>query len=206
MSRAPEPATKDKLLDAARELILEKGFVGTTVDQICDRAGVTKGGFFHYFSSKDELGKQTLQKFCEANADFMAVSPVLTSREPLQRIFDYVDIIVAACQNPVTNGCLAGVLSQEVSHSHPELRKGCERAFSRWAAGLKAEMDAAKARYRPRASNIDTQSLAEHLIAVFEGALILAKARNDVAPVRASLDHFKSYIRSVFRPTGTGKG
>jgi TetR/AcrR family transcriptional repressor of nem operon len=191
--------TREKLLDAAYELNLRKGFVATTVDQICARAGVTKGSFFHYFESKDALGMAEIDRFCGMNRDFIAVSPRLTAREPMQRISQYIDMITNVCRDPIANCCLVGVLSQEISGSHPEMREGCRQTFSRWTAGLKAELDAAKAKYKPRATGIDTQSLAEHFIAVFEGALILAKAKNDIAPVASSLEHFKSYLRSVFQ-------
>ena len=59
------PLTKEKLYDAALGLILSKGFVGTSVDDICREAKVTKGSFFHYFRSKDELGAELLRKYCE---------------------------------------------------------------------------------------------------------------------------------------------
>ena len=38
--------TKTRLLDAAQNLVLTKGFAGTTVDDICDAAKLTKGSFF----------------------------------------------------------------------------------------------------------------------------------------------------------------
>ena len=52
----PRVNAKQKLLDAAFALIRERGFSATTVDALCERAGVTKGAFFHHFKSKDELG------------------------------------------------------------------------------------------------------------------------------------------------------
>jgi len=55
---APRPLrseSRQKLLDAAISLVREKGYAATTVDQVCERAGLTKGAFFHYFESKDAL-------------------------------------------------------------------------------------------------------------------------------------------------------
>ena len=78
------------------------------------------------------------------------------------------------------------------------LRTMCDDAFTQWAAGLKTMLDEVKKRYAPRA-RIDTRSLAEHFLAVFEGSLILARARNDVAPVQAQLGHFKRYVNTLFK-------
>jgi len=58
--------TKTRLLDAAERLMLAKGFSATTVDDICETAKLTKGSFFHYFESKDELGEELLEHFCTA--------------------------------------------------------------------------------------------------------------------------------------------
>ena len=49
------PSAKEKLLDASLSLIRERGFAATTVDELCTRAGVTKGAFFHHFASKEDL-------------------------------------------------------------------------------------------------------------------------------------------------------
>ena len=47
---------RTRLLDAARDVIRAKGFAGTSVDDLCRAADVTKGAFFHNFGSKDALG------------------------------------------------------------------------------------------------------------------------------------------------------
>ena len=53
MPRTANPQTRAKLLDAAEELMLRKGFAAASVDDICASARVTKGSFFHYFKNKD---------------------------------------------------------------------------------------------------------------------------------------------------------
>ena len=46
---------RQKLLDASLALIREKGYASTTVDELCARAGVAKGSFFHHFKDKEAL-------------------------------------------------------------------------------------------------------------------------------------------------------
>jgi TetR/AcrR family transcriptional repressor of nem operon len=55
-SRASSLETRTKLLDAAVTIIRKQGFAATTVDQLCAAAGMTKGGFFHHFASKEAIG------------------------------------------------------------------------------------------------------------------------------------------------------
>lgn len=47
--------TRDRLLDAAVALFAEKGVLGSSVEEICERAGFTRGAFYSNFASKDEL-------------------------------------------------------------------------------------------------------------------------------------------------------
>jgi AcrR family transcriptional regulator len=59
---APEPersarreATRQRILDAAREVFAERGVIGGTVEDICDRAGFTRGAFYSNFADKDDV-------------------------------------------------------------------------------------------------------------------------------------------------------
>ena len=56
-----EPKTKDKLIEAALRLMLAKGYPATTVDEICASAGVSKGSFYHFFATKEELALAAVQ-------------------------------------------------------------------------------------------------------------------------------------------------
>lgn len=47
--------TRERILQSAIELFGDKGYHATSVQEICDQAGVSKGAFFHYFSSKNEI-------------------------------------------------------------------------------------------------------------------------------------------------------
>ncbi|MBI4716161.1 MAG: hypothetical protein HY760_09550, partial [Nitrospirae bacterium] len=85
----------------------------------------------------------------------------------------------------------------ELSGTRPEIRSQCARQFAQWAEGLKQDLEKAKEEYRPRTS-INARELAEHLIAVIEGSLILAKANQDREVVGRNLKHFKQYLKSIF--------
>jgi TetR/AcrR family transcriptional regulator, transcriptional repressor for nem operon len=51
MGEANHPS-KEKLLDAALQVIRTKGYTATRIEDICEAAGLTKGSFFHHFKSK----------------------------------------------------------------------------------------------------------------------------------------------------------
>ena len=75
MSPRNSTATRLKLLDAARDVIRTKGYAATTVDDICAAAGVTKGGFFHHFPSKEQLGIAAIEQFGAMSSAVLASAP-----------------------------------------------------------------------------------------------------------------------------------
>ncbi|MFC7596795.1 TetR/AcrR family transcriptional regulator [Terrabacter sp. GCM10028922] len=66
---ARRQATRDRVLDAASEVFAERGFHGATVEDICERAGFTRGAFYSNFSSKDDLVLELSRRHSEALVD-----------------------------------------------------------------------------------------------------------------------------------------
>ena len=193
-----ESPTKEKLLKAAQQLMLAKGFPATTVDEICEAAGFTKGSFFHYFASKEHLGKEVLDRFYCSFQERIQQGAFRKKSDPLQRVYGYVDRFIEMSKNPESpSGCLLGNFTQELADTHPEIRSLCAQRFAEWAVPLKQDLDEAKTKYAPKAS-FDTQSLAEYLIAVLQGSQILAKAKQDKGVMEQNLQHFKRYLQSLF--------
>lgn len=202
MSKAPEPAKRrERLLETAQHLMRVKGYAATTIDEICVAAGVTKGAFFHYFADKQDLGKAALEEFMAAQQRRVQKSVAATEADPLKRVYGYVDFAIKLSRDPASrHGCLLGNFAQELSDTHHEIRDLCAQHFSQWAEVLRRDLEAAQARHAPRAK-FDTASLADHFIAVFEGALIMGRAKQDMRVVEQSLKHFRNYLQSLFEKT-----
>ena len=66
MSRQKDPETrKNEIIQVAEELFLEKGYEDTTVDDILQRTGLSKGGFYHHFKSKNEVFMSIIDKITD---------------------------------------------------------------------------------------------------------------------------------------------
>ena len=59
-------STRERLIEAARFLFWERGFAGTSMADLLDRAGVNSGSFYHYFESKEVLLRADLKEYLEA--------------------------------------------------------------------------------------------------------------------------------------------
>ncbi len=199
MRKATETTNRrEQLLETAQKLMRAKGYTATTIDEICAAAGVTKGAFFHYFTDKQDLGKAALEGFMSAQQRRVQQSALAPDADPLKRVYGYVDVAIKLSRDPASrHGCLLGNFAQELSDTHHEIRDLCAQHFSQWAEVLRRDLEAAKIRHAPRAK-FDTASLADHFIAVFEGALIMGKAKQDMRVVEQSLKHFRNYLQSLF--------
>lgn len=193
----PKTETEERLLNAAQSLMLEKGFVATTVDEICEAAGVTKGSFFHYFKSKEDLGKKLVQRFASKTGSAMKEGVCCAGNDPLDRVYGYLDCAIELMKNPDAKGCLVGTFSQELSESHPEIRSLCAQAFEEMVEMFQKDLAEAKEKYAPE-SKFDAASLAETFIAIGQGSMILMKAKKDRMVLARTLTHFRQYLKSLF--------
>ena len=189
--------SKQKLLDAARELMLAKGYTATSVEEVCEAAGLTKGSFFHYFEGKEHLGRLLAERFYASWQQMSQSAPFRRKQDPLDRVFGHVDFFLEMSRTPAWKGCLLGTFVQELSQTHPQIRAVCAACLDDLAGNLKQDLEEAKARYTPRA-RWNAQSLAEHMIAVAQGATILTKAKQDRKMFEESLGHFKEYLKRLF--------
>jgi TetR/AcrR family transcriptional repressor of nem operon len=194
---------KAKLLDAGRQLMLRRGYTATSVDEVCAQAGVTKGSFFHHFPSKEEFGKALLDHHWTMMQEQLASAPFNTLEDPLARLNGYLDLFVHVAHDPdIEKSCLFGNLAQEVAPTNDALRRECAGGFARWGEQIAADLSEAKRRYAPRA-RFDPVSIAQYFIAIYEGSLVMAKAKGDARVLADNVEHFRRYVHALLKKGGT---
>jgi len=193
------PETKRKLLDAGGTLMRRRGINETTRDKVCPAGGVTKGGFFHYFKSKEDLATAAIIRFHELRAGESADAPFRRLVDPLDRVFGRLDFAKEASggSKGLTKGCLIGMFAQELSSTNPEVRLVCEDRFARIAKDFETDLAEAKARYAPRAA-FDPNSLAMMYVSIMQGSLMLAKASESNRVLVENLEQFRAYLQFLF--------
>jgi TetR/AcrR family transcriptional repressor of nem operon len=201
MDPTPMPAphdSKTKLLDAAVRVIRTKGYAASTLDDICESAGLTKGSFFHHFESKQDLAVAAAQRFAEVADGLFANAPYRALADPLDRLLGYVDFRRAILQGALPEfTCLLGTMVQEVYETHPAIREACDRHISEHAASLTADIAEARRRHAPRA-RWSAESLALLTQATIQGSVILAKASGGPEAADECLGHLRRYLELLF--------
>jgi TetR/AcrR family transcriptional regulator, transcriptional repressor for nem operon len=199
MREKSQPGARDKLLDASFGLIREQGYCATSVDELCARAGVTKGAFFHHFESKEALAVAAANRWSQVSSALFKAAPYHKHRDPLDRVLGYLDFRQALLKGEVAEfSCLVGTMLQEVFGTHAEVREACEASISGHAAMVEADITEAMKFHGVRAQ-WSAQSLALYTQAVLQGAFILAKAKGGPEVAAASIAHLRRYIELLFK-------
>ncbi|MGH6873296.1 MAG: TetR/AcrR family transcriptional regulator [Rhizomicrobium sp.] len=197
---------RGKLVEAATSAIREKGYAATSVDELCARAGVTKGAFFHHFPSKGSLAVAAADHWSEISEALFDAAPYRQLHDPLDRVLGYLDFRKAMLRGPVMEfSCLVGTMVQETYETHPDIRRACDASIGGHAAKLESDIADAMTRHRIRAP-WTAESLALHALAVLQGAFILAKTKGDGAVAEACVDHLRRYVEMLFRRSGNKRG
>ena len=199
MTLEPAPRdTKTRLLDAALLVIRTKGYSATTVDDLCRAAAVTKGAFFHYFKSKEELAVAAAGHFGAMAEGLFAQAPYRALPDPLSRLLAYVDFRRSILQGTLPEfTCLLGTLVQEAYETSPAIAAACDWEISAHAATLEADI-AELMQTQGTMAAWTASSLALHTQAVIQGAFILAKAKHGPKVAADSLLHLRQYLELLF--------
>jgi TetR/AcrR family transcriptional regulator, transcriptional repressor for nem operon len=212
-------ALVERILDAAQRIVLERGFAATSVDAVLAEAPATKGGFFHHFPSKDDLGRALLERYAAADErmldDFMAAAEA-ESDDPAEQLVAFVRHYEDTADElaPTQPGCLFVSFIYESQLAGDGEDDPIATSIRHWRTRLLEKLEAA-ARVHPPAIAVDLPSLADQVFTTFEGGFILARAMHDPKHLRAQLAHLRHYLELLFqlspgqpahdgRPTATG--
>jgi TetR/AcrR family transcriptional repressor of nem operon len=194
MTTEPTSA-RDHILDCGERLIANKGFVGVGLAEMLTVAGVPKGSFYHYFSSKERFGEVLLSRYVDGYLDRLDGLFKPDGRTARQRLMTYwsywnmsqCDTAKGDCNASETSSkCLIVKLSAEVADISEAmrltLRDGTDRVVRRIALCLQdAVADGSVS------SSLNAEATALTLYELWLGASLLAKLRRDASPFEHAL-------------------
>lgn len=177
---------KERLTDAAMELIWQNSYGATTVDAICERADVRKGSFYYFFKSKSELAVAALEAdWKKRQVDMDRIfSPTVPPLERLERYFEFVHDRLAERQQKcgAVLGCPLFSVGSEVSTQDKTLRDKVQEILDRKAKYFESAIRDAHAQGLIVAP--DAKAKAKALFACFQGTLTQARIQNNVELLR----------------------
>ena len=210
----PSPA-RERILDAAQRLTMEQGFGSTTVEAVLDRAGASKGAFFHHFPTKADLGHALVERYIAADAEmldgFMRAAEQ-TGDDPAEQVVDFVRRFEEASDAIVQEqpSCLLVSFIYEARLIDPRTGALVAEAVVGLRDGILDKLEKA-ASDRPGLAGRDLPALADQAFTTFEGAFLLARALDDPGAVRRQLAQYRSHLELLLGldappPAGGGEG
>jgi len=177
---------RKRLMDAVLELIWTGSYGSTTVDMICDKAGVKKGSFYYFFSSKADLAVVALDANWEARQpQFDAMfSPLVPPLERLRRFCEgaYQNQSELRKKCGCVLGCPLFTLGAEICTQEQKLRSKIQEILGRYRKYLESAIRDAHNAHLLDAP--DAPEKARMVFAYYEGLLTQARIQNDPEALR----------------------
>jgi TetR/AcrR family transcriptional regulator, transcriptional repressor for nem operon len=182
--------SRSNILEATRELMLKRGYAATSVDDICSKAGVSKGSFYHFFASKEELGLAVLNAYYQEGVARVTSGEFLRATEPYQRLLGFFDHLEAIGPDLWRHGCLMGNFATELAESSPLIQGRVAELFDELVKALAPFL-------RPvTRDRREAAELAEQTLMVVEGAIILARAHDDPGRIASGVRRFRRTVEA----------
>ena len=178
--------TRQALVWCGTELLTERGFQVTGIEEVLKRVGVPKGSFYHFFKSKDEFGAAVIENYVAYYARKMDRIFNNTSVTPLARLKAFVENAKHGMTRfDFRRGCLIGNLGQELASLDNEFREQLEAVLVSWETRVTACLEEA-VQTGEIAQDNDADALSRFFWIGWEGAILRAKLTRSLTPI----DHF----------------
>lgn len=176
---------RERLLREGLRQLYARGFHGTTVDAILEASGVPKGSFYHHFGSKETFAREVLARYLGWQLDLLqrwVDAEELSTGQAVAGYFrEMADRFVRTGHN---QGCLFGKLSTEVAVAHVAFREQLSADIARWKQRVEALLERGRVRGDVR-TDLSTSALADAVLALVQGAFVIALASRDDASLDA---------------------
>ncbi|WP_341581192.1 TetR family transcriptional regulator C-terminal domain-containing protein [Marinobacter metalliresistant] len=175
--------TRTHIIHTGADLIGQKGFGATGINAVLTAAGVPKGSFYHYFSSKHDFGLAVIDTFAEeydAKLDRILNDTSRTCVDRLRAYFDTGFETMTSCE--YTRGCLIGNLGQELAGQNEAFRQRLDTVFASWEKRFEQCLGDAQ-RAGDISAGIDPADAASFLLSGWEGAILRSKVLKSTEPM-----------------------
>jgi TetR/AcrR family transcriptional repressor of nem operon len=174
-------SNKDKILANGLKVVLERGYVGASVRDIVEAAGVPQGSFTNHFASKEAFSLEILDLYFANNRGVIAATLRNEALSPLKRLRAYIDASIGAIRNHgLKNGCLVGNFAAEASDHSEIIRK---RVSAIYAEVRQAVTECLKAavQHGELPKSFKTGEMATFVVTGLQGAWLVSKVERDLS-------------------------
>jgi TetR/AcrR family transcriptional repressor of nem operon len=195
-------SSRERILATAEKLILERGFAGTTIEDILNEAAITKGGFFYHFDGKRELARALVERYIQMDSqvfDELSERADALSEDPLQRALIFLNLFteMVGGMTEIHPGCVIAAFTYESQQFDDQIRTRMEDAMLEWRNTIATRLQQVIEKYPPRVE-IDIEALADMFCSTLEGGIILARIYNSNQALIDQVQAYRTHLRLLF--------
>jgi len=196
--------TREKILDVALRLVMDRGYGGMTLDAVIEEAGITKGTLYYHFDGKAALARAMVERFVEADLTHywnLEERAQKLSKDPLQRMLIAVGLAIEELSDPelAPNGCLYASFCYQSGLLEPQIHEIVRDALRFWREKLGARFREIMQLYPPKI-DVDPDALADQFTSAFEGGFVMARGLDEPDQLVKALEHYRNYLELLFEP------
>jgi TetR/AcrR family transcriptional regulator, transcriptional repressor for nem operon len=188
-------ATRERIVAAASELMLQRGVARTTIEDIQEAAEISTSQMYHYFADKTDLVSAVIDFQTE---HVLGVQHLGLDRiESIGDLYRWRDIMVDLVRGlGCAGGCPLGSMANELSEIDPVARARLARSFAQWENMIHDGLLTIAARGElPDGTDVNCIALA--MLAGIQGGFLLSQVRRDTAPLEAAVNTLIEHLRNL---------
>ncbi len=186
-------ATRERIVQAAAELVAEKGAAGMSLDDVRARTGASRSQLYHYFEDRDDLVHAVIDVTADSVLDRQGeLLDHLDSWAGIDRWFD--TLVQDQIDRQARGGCPIGCLAGQLAESDPDARAAIAAGLERYEAHLRDGLTRMQARGKLH-KDADPAALAIATMASMQGGLLLTQVRRDPRQLRIALNAARNNLR-----------
>ena len=194
--------SREHILLTAKRLVMENGFSGTSIDEILSAGGVSKGAFFHHFTSKRHLASELVRWHAKKDIEMfrtLAAGAEARHEDPMDQLVMFLKAFEAYISDPdePSRGCMYAVYTYESRQFDPEVTEFVADVLREWTSIYIRKFQEILDRYEP-VRPVTARQLAEMIVSIIEGGLVLQRAYGRTDVTASQSEHFRSYLELLF--------
>jgi len=186
--------TKERILEAAEDLMLTKSFHSVGLNEILTAVKVPKGSFYHYFSSKEQFGVELIAHYVAEHTARLRKFFEDTESPALQRFVDYWSYVIGRMkEGECQQACLVVKLGLEVTNFSEPMRAVLAEGLKTWRGIFRKVIMEGQGDGSIR-KDLDPTEAAAVLQDTWQGAMQRMQVEKSVAPLRAAAHFLRSTL------------
>jgi TetR/AcrR family transcriptional repressor of nem operon len=188
--------TKERILEAAEEIMLQKSFHSVGLNEILSAVKVPKGSFYHYFQSKEQFGVELLRHYVAEASAWKRRLLLSTEQEPnpFERLMAYLDMGIAKMfEKECQSSCLVAKLATEISSFSDPMREVLADGMREWQGIIEKLVIECREKQLVR-TDLDPAATAALIQDLWMGAIQRSQVQRNVAPLRLAAAFLRRYL------------